>query len=137
MTSLKQFLRSLAGGLAMAATASGPPSNSLTTTATAASAPAPIVNLARHRAAYQSSSADDDHTAHLATDGSDLTYWECKPAGEQWISVDLGEALLLDHVTLHWAREYPRSYRIEVFRETDRPQHWETVFHTEDGRGGV
>jgi hypothetical protein len=121
----------------MAATAAGPPSNTLTTTATAASDPAPIVNLARDRAAYQSSSADDDHTAHLATDGSDLTYWECKPAGEQWISVDLGEALLLDHVTLHWAREYPRSYRIEVSRETDRPQHWETVFHTEDGRGGV
>ena len=44
-------------------------------------------NIALNRAAYQSGSADDDHTAHLATDGSTATYWESKPHKEAWIAV--------------------------------------------------
>ena len=52
-------------------------------------------NVARNRAVYQSSSVDDNHTGHLVTDGSALTYWKCKPEGEQWISVDLGRAVSL------------------------------------------
>ena len=34
-----------------------------------------LTDVARNRAVYQSSSVDDDHTGHLVTDGSDLTYW--------------------------------------------------------------
>lgn len=47
-----------------------------------------VQNIALNRAAYQSSSVDDDHTAHLATDGHDETYWESQPVaarGSPWI----------------------------------------------------
>jgi Exo-beta-D-glucosaminidase Ig-fold domain/F5/8 type C domain/Glycosyl hydrolases family 2/Glycosyl hydrolases family 2, sugar binding domain len=102
-----------------------------------ASKPSGLVNVARNRAAYQSSSADDDHTAHLATDGSELTYWECKPNGEHWIAIDLGEAQSIAQVTLHWGMAFARSYRIEVSSEGLRPRHWTAVYATTEGKGGV
>jgi hypothetical protein len=40
------------------------------------------INLALNRAAYQSGSSDDDHTAHLTTDGSPTTFWQSKPHQE-------------------------------------------------------
>jgi hypothetical protein len=99
--------------------------------------PGSLVNIARNRAAYQSSSTDDDHTAHLATDGSERTYWECKPTGEQWISIDLGEVQPIAGVTLHWGRAYARNYRIEVSPESLRPKQWIPTHVTTEGKGGV
>ena len=96
-----------------------------------------LVNIARNRAVYQSSSADDDHMGHLVTDGSSLTYWECKPGGEQWISVDLGESALVSRLRIHWGGTYARHYRIEVSTESTRPAHWTTVYTTTEGKGGV
>src|SRR5271157_3850535 len=48
------------------------------------------INIALNRAAYQSGSADDDHTAHLTTDGSPSTFWKSKPHEAAWLAVDLG-----------------------------------------------
>ena len=96
-----------------------------------------LVDVARNRAAYQSSSIDDDHTAHLATDGSDVTYWECRPDGEQWISIDLGDVLPISSVTLHWGESYARAYRIETSCDGSRPARWNTVHATSTGSGHV
>lgn len=96
-----------------------------------------LVNIARNRVVYQSSSADDDHTGHLVTDCSNLTYWECKPEGEQWISVDLGKALAVDRLTIHWGSAHSRNYRIEVSTDDPKPLKWSTVYTTEEGSGGV
>jgi hypothetical protein len=94
-------------------------------------------NLARNRAAYQSSSIDDDRTAHLATDGSTETAWESKPDGEQWISVDLGEVCPIDRIQLRWGQAYATAYRIQVSTDGLHPAAWKDVQSTTDGRGGA
>jgi hypothetical protein len=96
-----------------------------------------LVDVARNRAVYQSSAVDDDHTGHLATDGSGSTYWESKPNGEQWIAVDLGEILPVSRLTLHWGESYAQNYRIEVSNEASRPKQWATVYSTATGGGKV
>jgi hypothetical protein len=80
---------------------------------------------------------DDDHTAHLATDGISETYWQSQPNGEQWLAIDLGENQSLSRLTLHWGVAYPQKYRIEISSDGSRPTHWKTVFSTEEGRGNV
>ncbi|MGH9342834.1 MAG: glycosyl hydrolase 2 galactose-binding domain-containing protein [Terriglobia bacterium] len=95
------------------------------------------VDAARNRAVYQSSSADDDHTGHLVTDGSTQTYWECEPGAEQWILVDLGKDVPIDHLTIHWGASFARSYRVEVSTQRSGPEHWTVVYATTTGRGGV
>jgi Exo-beta-D-glucosaminidase Ig-fold domain/F5/8 type C domain/Glycosyl hydrolases family 2/Glycosyl hydrolases family 2, sugar binding domain len=94
-----------------------------------------LVNVARNRVVYQSSSADDDHTGHLTTDGSPLTYWESRPDGEQWIAIDLGEVLPVSRLTVHWGKSFARNYRIEVSSENSKTEHWTTV-HTADKVNG-
>jgi hypothetical protein len=94
-------------------------------------------NVARNRAVYQSSSADDDHTGHLVTDGSRQTFWKSEMGGEQWISVDLGRSVLLDRLTFHWGEGYARNYRVEVSEDDKRPEHWTVVDSKAEGGGGV
>jgi hypothetical protein len=96
-----------------------------------------FTNVARNRAVYQSSSIDDDHTGHLVTDGSDLTHWECKPDGEQWISVDLGANVTVNRLTIRWGESYARTYRVEVSAEGTKPTRWVPVYTTTDGRGNT
>jgi hypothetical protein len=98
--------------------------------------PAPLVNVAKNRAVYQSSSIDDDHTGHLVTDGSDLTYWQCQPQGEQWIAIDLGRMYPLTRVTVLWGKLHAGQYRLEVSAEDGRPTHWQSVLNKTDGLGG-
>jgi Exo-beta-D-glucosaminidase Ig-fold domain/F5/8 type C domain/Glycosyl hydrolases family 2 len=95
------------------------------------------VDVARNRAVYQSSSIDDDHTAHLITDGSEATYWECKPTGEQWAAVDLGEVTSFSRVGLRWGKIHANIYRIEVSSEGPKPAHWTTIYKTTESKGGV
>jgi hypothetical protein len=97
----------------------------------------PLVNVARNRVVYQSSSADDDHAGHLVTDGSNQTYWESKADGDQWISVDLGASYLIDRITIQWGHSYPRLYRIDISTDADRPSHWTTTYTTTTGTGGL
>lgn len=96
-----------------------------------------LTDIARNRAVYQSSSVDDDHTGHLVTDGSDLTYWECKPSGEQWISVDLGESVPVNRLRICWGASYARTYRIEVSVDGPKSANWTPVYTTVDGRGNI
>ncbi len=74
---------------------------------------------------------------HLVTDGSDLTYWECNPEGEQWIVVDLGKSAQLDRVTIHWGQSYAEKYRIEVSTESATADDWTAVYSTTEGHGNV
>jgi hypothetical protein len=82
-------------------------------------------NIALNRAAYQSGSADDDHTAHLTTDGSLSTYWESKPRKDAWIAVDLGKPRPFDLVTLRWGETFPERLRIQTSSDGLHPQNWE------------
>jgi hypothetical protein len=94
------------------------------------------MNVAKNRAVYQSTSIDDDHTGHLVTDGSPATYWQCKPGGEQWIAIDLGDVYTLSNITVLWGQLFASQYRLEISQETRDPQQWTTVFSRTDGRGG-
>ncbi len=96
-----------------------------------------LVDIARNRAAYQSSAADDDHTAHLVTDGSEQTYWESAPGGEQWVSVDLGEPISASRLTLRWGQSHAQTYRVEVSSDASTPTRWSAVHSVTQGIGGV
>jgi hypothetical protein len=96
-----------------------------------------LVNLAYQRAAYQSGAIDDNQCAHLATDGSELTYWESRPEAGRWIAVDLGRQTAVQRVRLHWGEGYPTAYQLEVSDDPVPASHWRTVYQTENGMGAT
>lgn len=96
-----------------------------------------LVNIARNRAAYQSGSVDDDHTAHLATDGSTVTYWESGTNRDSWIDIDLGEECPFDRITLRWGEFYATAYRIQISNDGLHPHNWKDIYATMKGKGGV
>lgn len=85
------------------------------------------INIALNRAAYQSGSADDDHTAHLTTDGSPSTFWESTPHKDAWIAVDLGKPRSFDRIILRWGDTYPERLRIQTSSDGLHPQNWKDV----------
>jgi hypothetical protein len=85
------------------------------------------INIALNRAAYQSGSADDDHTAHLTTDGSPFTFWESQPHKEAWVAVDLGAPRSFDLIILRWGETYPEKFRIQTSSDGLHPQNWKDV----------
>ncbi len=93
-----------------------------------------VRDLARNRAAYQSSSVDFDHTAHLATDGWPDTRWMSAPTDGQWICVDLGASSALSEVALVWGDNHGAHYSVEVSEDNEN---WKTLFRTERGEGGI
>jgi hypothetical protein len=95
------------------------------------------VNIALDRAAFQSGSADDDHTAHLATDGSAMTYWESGTNLNSWIDIDLGDECAFDRITLRWHEFYATAYRLQISNEATHPTIWTDIYTTTDGRGGI
>lgn len=70
-------------------------------------------DIARFRAAYHSSAADYDHTAHLTTFDTDLP-WISGGSGEEWITVDLGTDSAIDTVVVNWGENYANSYEVLV-----------------------
>jgi len=99
--------------------------------------PAGLVNCAYQRAAYQSGAIDDNQTAHLATDGSERTYWESRPEVGQWIAIDLGRKAVIHRVRLHWGEGYATTYRMEVSDDEVPASHWRTIYQTERATGGT
>jgi beta-galactosidase/beta-glucuronidase len=120
----------------------------------AAPAEAARQNLALHRAAYQSSSANFDETAHLVTDGvvtddtakypeghetaqtadSLMSQWRSDAGSPQWIYVDLGAPATFDRVILRWGALHPTAYRLEA---SDDAARWTTAQETSASDGGV
>ena len=96
-----------------------------------------LQNIALNRAVYQSGSADDDHTAHLVTDGSTETYWKSKPGQSAWLAIDFGEECPFTRVTLKWGRSYATAFRLEISSDGLHPQAWREIYATTNGSGGV
>jgi Glycosyl hydrolase 2 galactose-binding domain-like/Exo-beta-D-glucosaminidase Ig-fold domain/NedA-like, galactose-binding domain/Glycosyl hydrolases family 2 len=94
-------------------------------------------DVARNRLAYQSSAADDNHTAHLVTDGSTQTWWESAPGGEQWISIDLGDLFPIDRITIHWCHAHAQAYQLQISSSDSDHAQWTTAYETTQGTGGV
>ena len=70
-------------------------------------------NLALHRAAYASSSANFIDTGHMATDGHTTTRWRSKGSGPQWLYVDLGRECAVEKIALKWNAEFASAYKIQ------------------------
>ncbi|MGB9160845.1 MAG: discoidin domain-containing protein [Candidatus Sulfotelmatobacter sp.] len=73
-----------------------------------------MTNHALHRAAYQSSSADSIHTAHLATDGNPGSFWRSAPSDTEWMYVDLAESHPVSKVVVHWLEQPKRSFVVKI-----------------------
>lgn len=102
-----------------------------------------LFDVARNRLAYQSSSIDDNRTAHLVTDGNRQSMWESQPGGEQWISIDLGQTFPIDHLTIRWGHPCANAYRIQVSTQPLTSGHdvqaheWQTVYDASHSASGV
>ena len=70
-------------------------------------------DLARYRAAWHSSAANYDETAHLTTMPVPMG-WRSAGAGEEWIYVDLGAASQIDDVEVVWGEAFARRYEIQL-----------------------
>jgi len=87
-----------------------------------------LENIALNRAAYQSDSIDDDHTADLVTDGSDATFWESHPGSNSWIMIDLGEVCSFDRIVLKWGESRPARGRIQISSDDAQSKTWRDLF---------
>ncbi len=79
------------------------------------------VNLADAKPASASRS-DTGHgfTADLLTDGSTDTRWSSGPGGAPaWVQVDLGMAVPVSRVRIHWEAAFAKKYRVEVSTDGD------------------
>ncbi len=92
--------------------------------------------MALNRAAYQSSAINYDNVAHLATDGSNETFWQSKPEEQSWIYVDLGGVRRISSIQLDWGSLAPAGCSIQVSAATSLPSQWTDVAHLDriDGR---
>ncbi|WP_018253420.1 discoidin domain-containing protein [Salinispora mooreana] len=98
---------------------------------------APGVNLAAGASASASSTAWQPFTTYAprrAVDGDLTTRWASWWSDDQWLRLDLGSAQQIRRVTLEWAGEYARAYRIEVSADGSS---WQTVSSISDGDGGL
>jgi hypothetical protein len=101
------------------------------------SAPQPnYINLALDRAAYQSSSLNDDNTAQMATDGLPGTHWDVSSSTQQWIYVDLGRECRVSRVRLDWGADFASEYSLQSSPDIGHPTAWVTFYRTQTGSGG-
>lgn len=106
-------------------------------------------NIAFRRAVYQSSAANFNNTAQLATDGIFTTNkdksasensmldsrWLSQSNLNEWIYIDLGEKSAVKEVKLYWGEEdYASHYEIQI---SDDASAWQTVFTNQAGAGGI
>ena len=70
-------------------------------------------DIAKFRAAYHSSAANYDNTAHLTTFDSDMP-WISSTAGTEWVYIDLGATSEISGVTVHWGKNFAAKYEIQI-----------------------
>jgi 4-amino-4-deoxy-L-arabinose transferase-like glycosyltransferase len=92
-------------------------------------------SLAAHHPAVASSS---ENAATLGPDKAfdtlATTRWSSAESDNQWIYVDLGTVTPIHRVQLTWEAAYAQSYELQV---SDNAQDWTTVYHMDQGQGGV
>lgn len=74
-----------------------------------------------------------DNYAPKAVDGDPATRWSSEwEKDPSWISVDLGQEYLIDHVNLSWEWSYAKSYQIQVSADNEN---WTDAYSTAEGKG--
>ncbi len=69
-----------------------------------------------------------------AVDGSMGTRWSSLFSDPQWITIDLGSTVHIDHVLLQWEAAYGKEYYIQVSNDNSA---FDNVYHETAGNGGV
>ena len=69
-------------------------------------------NVAMGKIATASSSDNADHAAMYAIDGNPNTRFSSSYDDNQWLSVDMGKAYLLNNVTITWEKSYGKDFNI-------------------------
>ena len=87
-------------------------------------------DLARYRAAWHSSAANYDETAHLTTMPVPMG-WRSAGADTEWIYIDLGTVSQIDDVEVVWGETFARCYEIQL---SDDAVQWCTVAAAEGAR---
>ncbi len=84
------------------------------------------VNLALHRAAWHSAAANFNQTAHLVTDGNELTSWKSNNGNSAWLYVDLGEISEISSVQILWGEVPPARFELQtaISGKPDSPEGW-------------
>ncbi|MDB4935206.1 MAG: hypothetical protein JWP87_2178 [Labilithrix sp.] len=90
-------------------------------------------NLALNKPVRASSVQTASLPASAAVDGSMASRWSSLFSDTQWIGVDLGSVMTVNHVVLYWETAYASSYQVQT--STDHTT-WKTVFSTTSGAGG-
>jgi hypothetical protein len=83
---------------------------------------------------YQASSGDCPCPASNATDGNLTTRWASAWSDPQWIEVDLGQVMTINHIQLVWEAAYATAYQIQVSNDGTN---WTTIYSTTTDTGGV
>ncbi len=89
-------------------------------------------DLAYKRPATASSVQMPDTPASSVTDGDDSTRWSSNFADPQWVAIDLGKSVTVDHVQLLWEDAYASAYSVQVSADGTA---WTDVYHTDSGTG--
>jgi hypothetical protein len=101
---------------------------------TLAAATAATPNLALYKQVTVSSSENSATGGAYAVDGQDGTRWSSQFNDAQWLTVDLGAATTINHVTLQWETAYAKSFTVQT--STDNVN-WKTVYSNTNGSGGT
>ena len=73
-----------------------------------------------------------DTPAQNITDGDDSTRWSSSFADPQWVAIDLGKMMTIDHVKLLWEDAYASAYSIQVSPDG---KNYTDVYTTQTGTG--
>lgn len=90
-------------------------------------------NLALNKPVRASSVENASFPASGAVDGKMSSRWSSLFSDAQWIGVDLGSIMTVNHVVLIWEAAYASSYQIQISNDHTT---WKTVFSTTSGTGG-
>ena len=91
-----------------------------------------VHDLAYKRPVTASSVQEADTPASNITDGDDSTRWSSDFSDPQWVAIDLGKSVTIDHVHLLWEDAYAGAYSVQVSQDGKT---WTNVYHTDTGTG--
>ena len=92
------------------------------------------VNLALRKVVTVSSTEGTGLEGDKAVDGSVSTRWSSSFSDPQWLTVDLGASVFVDHVILRWEAAYAKEYYLQV---SDNNSAFDIVYHEMAGNGGI
>nr|QBI59824.1 chitosanase [Paenibacillus barengoltzii] len=95
-------------------------------------------NLALNKTAVSSTMEGVGFEPDKAIDGNQMTRWASREGTDpEWIYVDLGAVHQITGVKLRWEVAYAKRYKIEISTDSGAPEHWQEVYSTSSGDGGL